>query len=346
MDFTNISFPGLGIEAFKVKSIAFSIGSLQIAWSTVIFAVGAVLAFFYAAIRGKKKEGVSKRRILAITAVSVVLALIVSRGVYVLNTLESVGYSDAGDVLAFWEGLSFAGALVGGAIGVFMMGDFMKLCGIRLLDMLLPGVMLIQLLMAVGTFFDAEIYGPVIGETTSLYLFNGAKEFASAEGSIFALLSMQIDKGGAILSYHPVFLYELVWNLIGFLILHFTYKKARFDGQVSLLYFTWVGIGGVFAAMMYEPATTIFHYAQLAALIVGLGALIIFIVRLSQSYNKGVSVEGEVVINRNYLREMNAEEREARKQEDDVALTAMLDKKANKSYIKLVRDNEEEQPEA
>ena len=342
MDFTNISFPGLGIEAFKVKSIAFSIGSLQIAWSTIIFVVGAVLAFFYAAIRGKKKEGLSKRRILAITAVSAVLALVFARGAFVLNTLESVGYSDAGDVFAFWEGLSFAGALVGGAIGVFMMGDFMKLRGIRLLDMLLPGVMLIQLLMAVGTFFDAEIYGPVIGETTSLYLFGGAKEFASAEGSIFALLSMQIDKGGAILAYHPIFLYELIWNLAGFLILHFTYKKARFDGQISALYFTWVGIGGALAATMYAPVNTIFHFAQLASLLVGIAALIIFFVRLKQSYGRGVSVEGEVVVKRNFLRAMNDEERAAKKAADVAEITEMLDKKATKAWIRVVRDEEEE----
>ena len=45
---------------------------------------------------------------------------------------------------------------------------------------------------------------------------------------------------------HPTFLYESLWNLVGFLIIHFLYKKKKFDGQVVLMYLTWYGFGRMF----------------------------------------------------------------------------------------------------
>ena len=43
--------------------------------------------------------------------------------------------------------------------------------------------------------------------------------------------------------YHPTFLYESVWNAIGFALLHFLSKRRKFDGQIALLYVAWYGLG-------------------------------------------------------------------------------------------------------
>ena len=42
---------------------------------------------------------------------------------------------------------------------------------------------------------------------------------------------------------HPTFLYESLWNLVGFTIIHLLYKKKKFDGQIVLMYLTWYGFG-------------------------------------------------------------------------------------------------------
>ena len=46
--------------------------------------------------------------------------------------------------------------------------------------------------------------------------------------------------------YHPTFLYESVWNLVGLVLLHFLSKKRRYDGQVALGYAAWYGLGRTF----------------------------------------------------------------------------------------------------
>ena len=44
---------------------------------------------------------------------------------------------------------------------------------------------------------------------------------------------MSIDGASPV---HPTFLYESLWNFVGFLVLHFYSKKRRFKGEMALLY--------------------------------------------------------------------------------------------------------------
>ena len=48
---------------------------------------------------------------------------------------------------------------------------------------------------------------------------------------------------GAYEYYHPTFLYESVWNLVGFLILNYCYPRRRYNGQIALGYCAWYGLG-------------------------------------------------------------------------------------------------------
>ena len=57
---------------------------------------------------------------------------------------------------------------------------------------------------------------------------------------------MGLKYGSEMTYYHPTFLYESVWNLAGFLLLHFLSKKRRYDGQIALGYAAWYGLGRAF----------------------------------------------------------------------------------------------------
>jgi phosphatidylglycerol:prolipoprotein diacylglycerol transferase len=43
--------------------------------------------------------------------------------------------------------------------------------------------------------------------------------------------------------HHPTFLYESLWNAVGFVLLHFLSKKRQYDGQIGLGYVAWYGLG-------------------------------------------------------------------------------------------------------
>ena len=57
----------------------------------------------------------------------------------------------------------------------------------------------------------------------------------------------RISGGGAFISpiieVHPTFLYESLWNAVGFVALHFFSKKRQYDGQIALGYVAWYGLG-------------------------------------------------------------------------------------------------------
>ena len=42
---------------------------------------------------------------------------------------------------------------------------------------------------------------------------------------------------------HPTFLYESLWNLLGFAIANVIYRKKKYDGQVFFFYVAWYGFG-------------------------------------------------------------------------------------------------------
>jgi phosphatidylglycerol:prolipoprotein diacylglycerol transferase len=45
---------------------------------------------------------------------------------------------------------------------------------------------------------------------------------------------------------HPTFLYESLWNVLGFVLINIFYKHKKYDGQILLLVFGWYGLGRMF----------------------------------------------------------------------------------------------------
>jgi phosphatidylglycerol:prolipoprotein diacylglycerol transferase len=66
--------------------------------------------------------------------------------------------------------------------------------------------------------------------------------------------------------YHPVFLYELLWILPAFFLLHALAPKKRFEGQTFLAYLAWYGLGMAFIEPLREESLTlgVFRTAQVA----------------------------------------------------------------------------------
>ena len=49
---------------------------------------------------------------------------------------------------------------------------------------------------------------------------------------------------------HPTFLYESLWNVLGFVLINIFYKKRRFEGEVGFWYFIWYGFGRTFIELL------------------------------------------------------------------------------------------------
>ena len=119
-----------------------------------------------------------------------------------------------------------------------------------------PGVMIAQALGRWGNFFNGEAYGEIVSEGHPLY---------------FMRMSLLSDRtiNDELLGYpmgavcvHPTFLYESLWNLVGFIIINIFYKKKKFNGQIACMYLAWYGFGRFFIEALrtdslYIPGTEI-----------------------------------------------------------------------------------------
>lgn len=226
-----ISFPGLGIENFTVNPVAFTIpifGGLEVRWYGLIITLGIILAFCYCAYRAKQ-EGIIFDDLLDIAIFTILFAIVGARAYYVLTSLDQ--YDSFYDVIAIWEGgLAIYGAIIAGGITIFSVSRYKKIAALRMLDAVAPAVMIGQILGRWGNFFNGEAYGSIVLEKNPLYFIRMG-------------LLPNVESASRMYYFHPTFLYESLWNLIGFLLIHFLYKKKKFNGQIVLMYLTWYGFG-------------------------------------------------------------------------------------------------------
>ena len=219
-NFTTISFPAFGIEWDPVRS--FNIGPLSIHMYGLIIALGLLAAVLYGCRRCEQfgiKEDDLIDGVLWITPFAVLCA----RAYYVIFQWESYA-DDPISVFYIWKGgLAIYGGVIGAAIGVCVFSRFKKISIPALLDLVSLGFLIGQAAGRWGNFFNREAFGAPTESFLRMGLFNAV--------------------AGQWEYYHPTFLYESVWNICGFVLLHFLSKKRRYNGQIALGYAAWYGLG-------------------------------------------------------------------------------------------------------
>lgn len=227
-----ISFPGLGIPAFKINSVAFTIFGREIAWYGIIITLGMILACLYVSYRAKEK-GIVLDEILNLAIYVIVFGVLGARLYYVLTSLDS--YDSFIEVFQIWNGgLGIYGGIIAGAITLLVYCKVKKFSFLMFADMVCPAVMIGQILGRYGNFMNAEAYG----SETSLPWRMGIQ-------GVYNDIPF-----GETIYVHPTFFYESLWNLIGFLLINSFYKKKKYDGQIFYMCFAWYGFGRMFIELL------------------------------------------------------------------------------------------------
>ena len=215
-----ISFPSLGISVNPPRSI--SLGPLNIYFYGIIIACGLVLAVLYCMNRSKEfgiKEDDILDGVLWVTPFSICCA----RAYYCIFAWHEYA-ADPISVLYIWNGgLAIYGGVIGALIGVSVLCKLKKIKLPAMLDLVLLGFLIGQSIGRWGNFMNREAFGAPTDSFFRMGLYN--------------TLTGQTEY------YHPTFLYESVWNLCGFVLLHFLSKRRKYDGQIALCYAAWYGLG-------------------------------------------------------------------------------------------------------
>ena len=219
-NYSSISFPFLGIEVNPPRTL--SIGPLTAHYYGLIIAIGLILAIGYACKRSKE-FGLTEDHVLDGALWVTPFAFVCARAYYVAFSWED--YADnLISVLYIWEGgIAIYGGVIGAIIGMWAFSKIKKIRFTAVLDLILMVFLLGQSIGRWGNFMNREAFGAATDSFFRMGLFN--------------------TRTGAWEYYHPTFLYESVWNLIGFVILISICHKRKYDGQIALCYAAWYGLG-------------------------------------------------------------------------------------------------------
>ena len=220
---TTISFPIFGLEMNPPKG--FSLFGLDIRFYGIIIALGLVLAVIYG-LKRKAQFGLSEDDILDGVLGIVPFAIICARAYYCAFSWEEFA-SDPIRVLYIWEGgIAIYGGVIGTVIGIIVFCLIKKIKLGAVLDLVALGFLIGQSIGRWGNFFNREAFG--------------------AETDTFLKMGLYDSVTQVTTYYHPTFLYESLWNIAGFIALHFLSKKRQYDGQIALGYAAWYGLGRTF----------------------------------------------------------------------------------------------------
>ncbi len=193
-----------------------------------IYGVLIALALGIAAWHGTREErrlGLPKDLGVDIVLYALPPALVVSRLYYVAFAWQQFRH-DPLSALYLWEGgLAIYGAVLGGALGVWLLSRRRKVPFLQLADIVAPVLLLGQAIGRWGNFFNQEAFGWLVT--------NPALQW----------FPFAVSVGG---SWHlATFFYESVWNLIGAAFLYLNRKawQQAGYGRVFWWYLVWYGLG-------------------------------------------------------------------------------------------------------
>ncbi len=225
---TPITFPGLGIEC-NPSRVAFTIFGKEVYWYGIIIAFGFLLAVLFCS-KQAKMYGITGDDLIDVLIFAVPLSIIGARIYYIIfyfsqfqTEVNGVFKPDFGKMIAIWDGgLAIYGGIIAALCTTWVVCRVKKIGFGALCDLGCFGLLIGQAVGRWGNFINREAFG---GETTLPWRMG-----------IYAPDYMEV---------HPTFLYESLWNILGFLLLFWFVKKIgrKFDGQIFLMYVVWYGIG-------------------------------------------------------------------------------------------------------
>ncbi|MEH7352803.1 prolipoprotein diacylglyceryl transferase [Neobacillus drentensis] len=211
-----------------LNPIAFSLGPIEVHWYGIIIGSGLALALFLA-IREGDRRGLPKDTFADLMLWAIPIAIISARIYYVIFEWDYYVNHPA-DIPKIWNGgIAIHGALIGSVITTIIFAKKRGLSFWKIADIAAPSIILGQAIGRWGNFMNQEAHG---GEVTRSFLEN-------LHLPDFIINQMYINGT----YYHPTFLYESIWDLIGFFLLILLRRVNLRRGEMFLSYVIWYSVG-------------------------------------------------------------------------------------------------------
>ncbi|GGL54302.1 prolipoprotein diacylglyceryl transferase [Sporolactobacillus putidus] len=218
----------MGQTIEPLNRVAVQLGPIHIYWYGIIIATGALLGLLLA-MREERKRGLPGNTFIDLILVAAPIAIVCARIYYVVFEWSYYAQHPA-QIIAIWNGgIAIYGALIGAVATTVVFCAVRGLSFWKVADIAAPSVILGQAIGRWGNFMNQEAHG---GPTTRAALEN-------MHLPTFIINQMYINGT----YYIPTFLYESVWDFIGFILLLILRRVNLQRGELFMSYVIWYAIG-------------------------------------------------------------------------------------------------------
>jgi len=228
----------------------FYIGSFKVYFYGIIIMAGVLLASLVSNRRAQKYNQ-EKDVIWDMLPWLLITGIIGARIWHVLTPSESLGvdasyyFTHPLEILNIRKGgLGIPGAVLGGAFGLWLFCRKKNVSFLTWADIIAPGLALAQAVGRWGNFVNQELYGPPTDLLWGIYI-DPPHRLPGYENYTH---------------FHPMFLYESLWNLFNFIVLIVLSRKEsqrKKSGELFLLYLVIYAVGRFFLEFIRLDASYI-----------------------------------------------------------------------------------------
>ncbi|MFS0688722.1 prolipoprotein diacylglyceryl transferase [Sporosarcina sp. 179-K 8C2 HS] len=218
-------------DLLAIDPTAFSIGPIDIRWYGILITTGIILAFIVVQ-KEMVKRGMHPDFLTDLLIWAVPISIISARIYYVIFSWES--YKDNPiDVIKIWEGgIAIHGALIGAFLTTYFYTKRRGISFWKVVDIAVPGILIGQIIGRWGNFINQEAHGGPVSQ-----------KFLETTWIPDWIMNQMTING---VTYHPTFLYESLWNVVGLIIILLLRKVRLKRGEMFFFYLTWYSIGRFF----------------------------------------------------------------------------------------------------
>ena len=238
-----------------MESVMFKIGNFEIKWYSAMLLVAVIIGIFLLMKEGKKHNYPSDF-LFNLCFWVIIFSFIGARCYYVIFNWGLYA-SDPINILKIWEGgLAIHGGLIAGFLTMMLYCKKYNVRLFKICDIAVPSIILGQAIGRWGNFFNGEAHGGIVLRSTleNLHIPNIIIDGMYINGNY----------------YHPTFFYEMLWCLLGFIILlllrHYKYLKV---GGLTCFYLCFYSVGRFFIESMRTDSLMLggFRVAQIVSLV-------------------------------------------------------------------------------